>query len=344
MDDLPEQGVAEHEVGIALSPGRHEDPSIHDLAKGIRTLGRREVRDRDEQLVVDPGPGRRCDAEDLLARLRDGATRARTTSRSRAGQLAVVRLARHGEDLFREEGVPTGPLQGPVDETGVRDMAELVGQQPRQVVPIEPGKVDPVDALAALELGQKGHERAARVDFVRADRGDEQDALVAQVADQEREEVPRRRIGPLEVLDDEDDGGMRASRWRTPSTSSNRRTWAKRSSGGGPSPVGRIRRVAESWRSGRPRTSGMSRASSPRLGPSSAGSAPGSTSRKSARKASTNGPYGSPPVPSARQPPLRTRPPEPATPSANVATRRDLPIPASPATITILDSPPDARA
>ena len=45
--------------------------------------------------------------------------------------------------------------------------------------------------------------------------------------------------------------------------------------------------------------------------PEQRGQGTGSTSRKSARNASTNGPYGSPPVPSGRQPPLRTRAPDP---------------------------------
>ena len=42
-----------------------------------------------------------------------------------------------------------------------------------------------------------------RLELVRADRGHQQDAFVAQVADEEGEQVPRRRIGPLEILDDE---------------------------------------------------------------------------------------------------------------------------------------------
>ena len=42
-----------------------------------------------------------------------------------------------------------------------------------------------------------------RLELVGADRGDQEDAFVAQVADEEGQQVPRRRVGPLEVLDDE---------------------------------------------------------------------------------------------------------------------------------------------
>ena len=139
-------------------------------------------------------------------------------------------------------------------------------------------------------------------------------------------------------------GTSRASRSTTPRTSSNRRTCANRSSLLACQPDAPLPGSAAVGRSGRERSSGISRASSPRLGPSSAGNAPGSSSRNRSRKASTNGAYGRPPVPSGRHPPVRTRPPIDSTRSANAPTRRVLPIPASPATIIVRVSPAAARA
>ena len=46
-----------------------------------------------------------------------------------------------------------------------------------------------------------------RRELIGPDGRDEQDPFVAQVPDQEGDQVPRRRVGPLEVLDQEDDGG-----------------------------------------------------------------------------------------------------------------------------------------
>ena len=64
-------------------------------------------------------------------------------------------------------------------------MPELIGEKPSQFVTVEPGKVDAIDALVALELGQERQEGAARIDLVGPDRGDEQQTLVSKVADQE---------------------------------------------------------------------------------------------------------------------------------------------------------------
>ena len=242
------------------------------------------------------------------------ATRASTTSRSRAGTASLAGLARRGDHLLGVERIPVGPLEGPVDQPRVRGVPELIRKQPSQLVTIEPGKVDAIDALVALELGQERQEGAARIDLVGPDRGDEQHTLVSKVAHQERQEVARRLVGPLEVLDHEKHGAESGDPFEDPEDELEQADLGEPLVRWRAIAIERIRRrPSGSCRSGRPRTSGISRASSPRLGPRSAGSAPGSTSRKSARNASTNGPYGSPPVPSGRHPPTRTRAPDPPT-------------------------------
>ena len=64
--------MTERDVRIVLSTGRHEDPPLEDLAQGGSHLRCRKVRHRDQQFVVDPRAGDRCDAKDLLAGVRDG--------------------------------------------------------------------------------------------------------------------------------------------------------------------------------------------------------------------------------------------------------------------------------
>lgn len=70
---------------------------------------------------------------------------------------------------------------------------------------VEASQVDAIDALATLDFGEVGHERAVRVELVGPDRGDEEDPLVTEIPGQEGKKVSGGRIGPLEILDDDDD-------------------------------------------------------------------------------------------------------------------------------------------
>ena len=65
-------------------------------------------------------------------------------------------------------------------------------------------------ALAALELGDDRPQRMAAVQLVAAVGADHEDVLAAQRAGEEDEEVARRAVGPVEVLDDEDGGVVAA--------------------------------------------------------------------------------------------------------------------------------------
>ena len=206
VDDLPEQGVTERDMRVVLSTGRHEDPPLDDLAEGGSHLRCREVGHRDQQLVVDPRPGDRRDAQDLLAGVRDGRDAREDDIAQPRRDCVRAGLARRGDHLLGVERVPVGPLERPVDQPGVRGVTELIGEQPSQLVTIEPGKVDAIDALVALELGQERQEGAARIDLVGPDGGDDQHPLVSKVAHQERQEIARRLVGPLEVLDHEEHG------------------------------------------------------------------------------------------------------------------------------------------
>ena len=195
--------------GSARAACRDEDPPVDDLAERRANHRRRQLGHRGHQLVVDPGAGRGGHPEHLLAGLGHRREACQHDVAQARRQDAVARLASGGEDLLGVERVPAGPLPDPRRQVRIRRPAELVGDQAHEVVAIEPREVDAIDTLAALELGEVGHHLVVRLELVGPDRGDQQDAFVAQVADEEGEQVPRRRIGPLEILDDDD--GRRAA-------------------------------------------------------------------------------------------------------------------------------------
>ena len=268
VDDLLQQGVAgTRNAGRPCRPPAHEDPPVDDLAQRLAHDRPAAVPTTvDEQFVVDPRAGRRGDPEHLLAGLGHRRDTCEHDSRSRAGRAPSL-VSRDGrQDLLGVERVAAGPLQRPVDEVRLGRPAELVGDEARQVVAVEPLEVEPIDALPALELGEVGQSRraAARASSVR---------IVATSRTRSSRRFRTRKatrsrvdwIGPLEVLDDEDDRRARASRSSTPRTSSNRRTWANRSSLPACQPDA-LPGSAAAGRPGRARSSGISRASSPRVG------------------------------------------------------------------------------
>ena len=66
-------------------------------------------------------------------------------------------------------------------------------------------QVDPLDPTGAADPGQPGAQSLAALGLLVAKGGDDERALVAQVADDEGEEVEGRGVGPVHVLDDPHD-------------------------------------------------------------------------------------------------------------------------------------------
>src|SRR5206468_7786452 len=75
-----------------------------------------------------------------------------------------------------------------------------------QLVSIEAWQVDLLHALQSLDLGEPRTEGVTAMKLVRPIRSDDERSLRSKVAHDEREEVPRRAIGPVQVLDREQDG------------------------------------------------------------------------------------------------------------------------------------------
>src|SRR4051812_44149181 len=78
-------------------------------------------------------------------------------------------------------------------------LAEDAGDLAAHLLAREALEPEPGDGGRALGLGQEGAQRVAAVQLVRAVGGHDGDALAAGVADEERDEVARRAVGPVQV-------------------------------------------------------------------------------------------------------------------------------------------------
>ena len=188
--------------GSSAPPAGHEDPPVDHLAQGGPNDRRRQVADRVEQLVVDPRTGGRGDAKDLLPRVGDGATarqhdvpeprRHGLAVRSRATRRGPVRR-RTGCRPVRSRMRSTRPASGAWPSSSASSRAR--SSRSNRARSIRSTR-SPRSSSA-----RKARKRPARIGLIGPDRRDEQDPLVAQVAHQEGQQVARRRVGPLEVLD-----------------------------------------------------------------------------------------------------------------------------------------------
>ena len=174
-----------------------------------------------------------------------------------------------------------------VDEVGRRRLVEDRGQQGVGRRRVEPSEVDAFDQTAPVELGQPRQERMAAVELVGAEGHDQDDPVAPELADQERDRFARRRVGPVEVLDDEEDGVDL------------RQALEDAEDGIEQARLDRLGLDGVATRPAGP-SDGTSRARSSRAPPTTASSSSGSSVRASVRRASTIGPYGTPAVADVR--------------------------------------------
>ena len=81
------------------------------------------------------------------------------------------------------------------------DRSQLVGGFPT----IERLELDPLDAAGSLELGDERQQGMAPVKLVRAVGEEQHHRRIPEIPDEEAEQVARRAVRPVEVLDDEQD-------------------------------------------------------------------------------------------------------------------------------------------
>ena len=147
-----------------------------------------------------PPPPRRAAAASTPTRGRGGPG---STSRSVSGRPRPSDA--RGDELLGEERVAFGALVDRRDQARPgrmpEDRAELAGD----LATLEPSQLDPLDAGSAIRLGEPEEQRVAPRQLVAAERDEQQQTLRLGIADQERQELPCRVVGPVQVLDREHD-------------------------------------------------------------------------------------------------------------------------------------------
>ncbi len=91
------------------------------------------------------------------------------------------------------------------DEIRCGRRAKNGGEKLLRLGRFESPQLHPLDASAPVELGQPGQQRVAAVQLVGPEGHDQDDAIRGELTDQERDRLAGGRIGPVQILDDEQD-------------------------------------------------------------------------------------------------------------------------------------------
>ncbi len=163
-----------------------------------------EARDRREQAVGHRSPRRRRDSEQPEPRFGQplGPGEQDVAQGDRELLRAGARLYR-GEDLLDQESVALGALIQRLEHRAwgraAHDRLQLAGR----LLPGEARKLQPPHRPYPLPCRDQGPERMRPVYLVRTEREHEQHAHAAQAPHEQRDEVQRGAIRPLQVLDHE---------------------------------------------------------------------------------------------------------------------------------------------
>ena len=199
--------MAEAEAPVGAG---HQDLLGHRLAQGILERAAVQPGDRGEHRLVG-GAG---DGDGARHALRVGgealdAHQKRIAQALRGGP-ATVEPGR--QQLLGEERVALAAGEQAVQQRAVGRGAEDIGQSLAQLGAIEWLEQDAARPLEALELGEQRAQGMAAMQLVGAIGQDHAHALLAQGAGEEHGEGTGRAVGPVHVLQDEDQrrGGAEA--------------------------------------------------------------------------------------------------------------------------------------
>ena len=119
--------------------------------------------------------------------------------RRHRGAVVVV----DGQELFGEEHVAVGAEERALDQVGRRLSADDRRDELADLVAIEAGEIDPLDRAGAVELGEQGTQRMAAVEVVGSVGTDEHHRRAAEAAGEIHEQLARRTVGPVQILEHE---------------------------------------------------------------------------------------------------------------------------------------------
>ena len=198
-DGLGEQGVAE--LVAAVAP-RLEDVVLDGRAEGVAQDRRLDPGDPFEEDVGHPPPDDRRHPDHALRGLGE------LVDPGEEQPLEVLGVPGAGADgggeLLGEEGVALGPADEVVDDARGQRLA-AAPDDPSDGGVRERAEVDPGEPGQARPDGQGRRQRVPAVDVVAAVGGEQPDALGSAAGEQEGEELAGGLVGPVDVLDDEQD-------------------------------------------------------------------------------------------------------------------------------------------
>ena len=198
VDRLADQRVAEP---VLVAGVDHQHLVRDRLARAVHHLGGREAGDRFEQLVPGGTIEHGDDADDRSGGVRQLLDAGEQDVAQRLGQHPALAVLERRQQLLGVERVALGARVEPVGELVRRRLLQDAGELLAQLGAVEPLEREPVDAGGPLELGQHRPQRMAPVQLVGAIRDDQAQRLLARAAHEERDEVARRAVRPVQVLD-----------------------------------------------------------------------------------------------------------------------------------------------
>ena len=142
-----------------------------------------------------------------MRRLSSGrvSTRVSRTSTSASGRPAPRGVLRGAEQLLGEEGVALAAGVHPFEQPRVDGPRDRAVQQLGDLGVRKAGQRYAFDIGTPSQLGQQGPQRVPAVDVVRPVAHDECDPTTSEGAGQEGQQVAGAAVGPVDVLDDEQD-------------------------------------------------------------------------------------------------------------------------------------------
>lgn len=202
-DCLAHQGVPEA-ISVAVGCGE-QDVGADGGAQRLDEFVLAETGDGCEQRVLDGGAALGDDPGDPLGVLGQTLDTDEQEVAKGVGQSGPAALVGGDGEFLDEEGVAVGAFEDVVDERRGRFRGEDAGHLARDLVAAEAGQFDALDGAQPVEFRDEGPQRVAAVDVVGSVGGDDDETAAAQGAQKVGEEVTGGGVGPVEVLQYEDD-------------------------------------------------------------------------------------------------------------------------------------------